>query len=357
MRKHLVYLNTVDELNDVLAVIRKSTPVLYCSWESGRVLGYSLATHSFIEDKQINIEVTTKYYQIVTGQSTKFMPTTFVFRKDAGVKMHFDPAQCFATMQRYYKAPDFNDDNALKLSKTFKGSFALSASPLVGFNKKYDNREDYLYVYDLNSAYAAVMMGKIPDTSSYKLNANVAEDEIGFLLCDGLPLVHNGYADIVFKLMDSPYKPFARKYYDIKRNSTGDLKAKAKAMLVYGVGYLQRHNPFIRAYIVNTCNEFIKGLLDDNSVMWNTDAIYSKRKRDDLIVGTDIGEFKLEHEGLIRHRGVCYQYCDSGEVTYRGVAKSWFNKDFNLLTDELPTEGNIWQLNRETLQMEETKYV
>ena len=357
MRKKIIYLDSVEQLNKVLDVVRRYTPVLYMSWEDGRKQGYSLASHSFIEDKQVNIEVTTKYYQIAVGESKQFMPTTFVFRKDGDIKVHCDPTQCYATMQRYYAAPDYSNDKTLNLKKNEKGSFVLSAGPLVGYNKKWDNREDYLYVYDLNSAYAAVMMGQIPDTSTYTLRSVVHEDEIGFLLCDGLPLVHKGYADIVFKMMDSPYKNFARKYYDIKRNSTGATKAKAKAMLVYSVGYLQRHNPFIRAYIVNSCNEFIKGLLDDDSIMWNTDAIYSKRARTDLEIGSDIGQFKLEHEGLIRHRGNCYQIVDSGEVTYRGTAKAWFSEDFNLLTDELPTEGNIWQLNRETLQMEETLYV
>lgn len=357
MRKRLVYVETIEEFNKVLETVREYTPVLYMSWESGRQLGYSLATHSFIEDKQINIEVTTEYYYFAIGESTKFVPTTFVFRKDGTTKAHYDPAQCYATLQRYYKAPDFNNDTTLNLDKNERGSFVLSAGALVGFNPKYDCREEYLYVYDLNSAYAAVMMNKIPDTSSYKLNACVGANEIGFLLNDKLPLVHKGYADIVFKLMDSPYRQFARKYYDIKRNSTGNEKNKAKAMLVYSVGYLQRHNPFIRAYIVNTCNEFIKGLLDEDSVMWNTDAIYSKRRRDDLTIGTDIGEFKLEYEGLIRHRGTNYQYCNTNEVTYRGVAKSWFRLNFNLLTDEIPSEGNLWQLNRDTLTMEETKYV
>ena len=357
MRKKLVYLKTVDEMNDVLSIVKKYSGVSYCSWETGRAQGYSLATSSFIEDKQVNIEVTTKFYYIGAGISNKLTPVTFVFRKDGDIKVHCDPTQCYATMQKYYSAPDLSDDKVLNLKKTAKGSFALSAGPLVGYNEKYDNREDYLYVYDLNSAYAAIMMNKIPDTSTYTLHSTVHEDEIGFLLSDGLPMVHKGYADIVFKLMDSPYKEFARKYYDIKRNSTGDKKAKAKAMLVYGVGYLQRHNPFIRAYIVNSCNEFIKSRLDDDSILWNTDAIYSRRKRDDLEIGTDIGQFKLEHEGLIRHRGNCYQIVESGEVTYRGTSKSWFADDFNLLTDDIPTQGNLWQLNRETLQMEEILYV
>ena len=357
MRKRLVYIDTIEEFNKVLAAADKYTIIRYMSWDAGRLLGYSLTNSSFIEDKQINIEVTTKFYYYDIDHTAGFIPATFIFRKDGITKMHSDPAQCYATMQKYYKAPDFTDDTTLKLDKNERGAFALSAGALVGFNKKYDNREDYLYVYDLNSAYAAVMMDKIPDTSSYKLDTCVGDNEIGFLLNEKLPLVHKGYANIVFKLMDSPYKQFARKYYDIKRNSTGDIKAKAKEMLVYSVGYLQRHNPFIRAYIVNTCNEFIESLLDNDSVMWNTDAIYSKRRRDDLTIGTDIGEFKLEYEGLIRHRGTNYQYCDTNEVTYRGVAKSWFNKDFNLLTDDLPTEGNVWQLNTTTLQMEETKYV
>ena len=84
MRKKLVYLSSVDELNDVLRIIRQYTPVLYCSWETGRAQGHSLASYSFIEDKQVNIEVTTKYYQFAKGLSKEFIPTTFIFTKQKG---------------------------------------------------------------------------------------------------------------------------------------------------------------------------------------------------------------------------------------------------------------------------------
>ena len=82
--KNIVYLDTVEELNDVLTVVNKYTPVLYMSWETGRSQGHSLASYSFIEDKVNSVEVTTKYYQLAKGLSKKFIPTTFIFAKQKG---------------------------------------------------------------------------------------------------------------------------------------------------------------------------------------------------------------------------------------------------------------------------------
>lgn len=346
---------TVEEFNKILKLVREHTPVYYNSHKWGRLNNHSLANYSFIEDNSVNIKVTTKFYNYKLSKN--FEPCTFEFRKDGEEKAEVKSAELYATMQKYYRAPDFKDDFKLNLKKTKEGKFELSAAPLLGFKKQYDNTEQYLYVYDLNSAYAAQMINKIPDTTSYQLRTMVHEGEIGFLLAEKLPLVHSGYADVVFKLMESPYKKYIKKYYDIKRNSTGEEKQKAKNQLVVSVGYLQRKNPFIRSYIINSCNEFIERLIDENTVMWNTDALYSLTKRSDLEIGDEIGQFKLEYEGLIRHKGNTYQKVKTGEVSYRGVNKTWFDANFNLLTDPTPKQHNKYELNTETLQLEETQHV
>ena len=353
-QKKIVYVNDVDTINEVLRVVKNTTGIVYDKWDKtlNTARKISMATHSFITDGPVTFTVTTKYYPTINDLASQFSPCTFVFRKDGEQQACVSPTMCYSTMQRYYNTPDFRDSE-LKLQMSSKGTFALSAAPTIGYNKKLDKQEHYTYVYDLNSAYAAIMMGYIPDTTSYRMFGTVEKGEIGFLLTDKLPLVHSGCADIIFKLIDSPYKEFAKKYYDIKRYSTGEAKVKAKAMLVYSVGYLQRHNPFIRAYIVNSCNEYIESLIDDDTIMWNTDAIYSLRKRDDLSIGSEIGQFKLEYEGLLRHTGCNYQYVNNGKVSYRGVPKSWFKVDYNLLTDELPEQDcNLYYFNKDTVQIE-----
>ena len=353
MNKKIRQINSIEEINEILALIKAHTPVLYYKWEEGRLRGHSLANYSFVVDKPVNIEITTSYFNY--KESHKFEPCTFIFRKDGEEVVYTDPSRAYMILQQYYKAPDFKNDTKLHLKKTEKGSYELSAKALVGFNPKYDNTEQYLYVYDLNSAYAAAMMDKIPDTTHYRQRSEVNDGEVGFLLSEGLPLVHSGYADVVFKLIESPYKKFVRKYYDIKCNSTGKEKQDAKNILVYSVGYLQRKNPFLRSYIVNSCNEYMTQFIDENTILWNTDALYSLTKRPDLVIGKDIGQFKIEYEGLIRHRGNNYQKVGTGEICYRGKAKKWFSKDYNLLTDPLPQNGNVYELNPETLQMEVTK--
>ena len=354
-QKKIVYVNDVDELNQILQVVKASTGIVYDSWHNKLNVArkISLATHSFVTDAPVTFTVTTKYYPLLKDMTSKFSPCTFIFRKDGEQQACISPTACYSTMQRYYNAPDFCEDRRLNLQMTAKGSFALSAAPVVGYNSALDKQEHYVYVYDLNSAYASIMIGKIPDTSSYRLHDVVGEGEIGFLLCDKLPLIHSGYADIVFKLVDSPYKDFAKKYYTIKKYSTGEAKARAKAMLVYSVGYLQRHNPFIRAYIVNSCNEYIESMIDSDTIMWNTDAIYSLKPRDDIEIGNEIGQFKLEYEGYMRHIGCNYQYVDSGKVSYRGIPKKWFRVGFNILTDDLPQEDcNLYYFNKDTFKME-----
>lgn len=354
------YIETVEEFNDILRVVSKYTPVVYEDWSLYTAqTKYSLATHSFVKDNSVNVEVTTKYYEYAAGHSNKFVPCTYIFRKDGTYKVKMNPGQAYAQLQKYYKAPEFKDAG---LPMTDKGSYAFSARPLVGYNKKYDNggkgREDTLWVYDLNSAYAAVMMNKIPDTSDFELDKVVGENEVGFMFNDECMMVEQGYyADIVFKLIDSPYRDFASHYYLMKKNGkTKEERDKAKAMLVYSVGYLQRHNPFIRAYIVYKCNNYIKKLIDKNTVMWNTDAIYSLVPRTDLPIGDSIGQFKVEHDGVkIRHIGVNYQVVD-GKTHYRGVPQKWFKPDWNILEDGIPACGNVYKLNKETLQLEEIEY-
>jgi hypothetical protein len=166
--------------------------------------------------------------------------------------------------------------------------------------------------------------------------------EIGFT-CD-LEIQRTGFCLFTFKKMPTPPAiiEWVNKYYQKKKEAqTKEEKLKAKQTLNFAVGMLQRKNPWLRAWIVASCNEYISGLLDENSLFWNTDSIVSRTPRPDLELGAEIGQWKLEHEGVVAYRGNSYQWNDD-KPTYRGVPKSWFAGDFDLLVDEKPKNENIY---------------
>lgn len=354
-QRKIEYVDSREEINKIISEAEKYTYLIYGDWEKKDMNTQSLALNSWVKDKMVNVEITTKWASRHFGQAC-----TYIFRKDGQKVVNVQAINCYKELQRYYKLPDFaptaeKDEDSMWLKLTDTGKFVQSAGPLVGNDGTVG--EDYCYVYDLNSAYANVLMNYIPDTKEYRCNDFVGEGEVGFMLDDKLSMVDSGWADVIFKLMDSPYKDFVMKYYEIKKNlPKGDPERdKAKAVINLAIGMLQRHNPFVRAYVVHSCNKYIEDRLDENSFMWNTDAIYSRSPRPDLELGDNIGCFKLEYEGMIKHKGNVYQYAN-GEVHYKGTPTSWFGTDYDLLEDERPEEGNIFIFNKETNRVEVTKY-
>jgi hypothetical protein len=110
-------------------------------------------------------------------------------------------------------------------------------------------------------------------------------------------------------------------------------------MLNLPIGYCQRYNPFLRSYVVNKCNNKIKAIIDHNTLFWNTDAIFSRVRRPELELGTEIGQFKEIHCNTLTYVGNVYQI-NNEDPTYRGISKSWFKafekehgRKYNLLLD------------------------
>lgn len=148
----------------------------------------------------------------------------------------------------------------------------------------------------------------------------------------------------------------------MKKNSPKGSKDRdlAKQILVITVGLWQNVNPFLRAYVVNKCNKEIQSLLDsfgDKICCWNTDAVYCTEHIPflDERLGDDIGQFKLEYEGLFRQKGNNYQKVEEGSTTYRGILKCLFSKDFNILTDDLPKAILPYKMNKETYMIEKNQ--
>ena len=317
----------------------------------------NLSNYIYIELKETILEITTKFLEPGRKACTYKLSLN---KKDIAES---SGRYYFAIFQQYFKVPKLTDKP--QWIDPNSGKFTLSASPILDYNKKFEKQElKDCYEYDLNSAYASVMIGKIPDLDNpIEGVAKVEEGEVGFIYDEHLTLVKGGIgeaANIRFKLIDAPegLKRFATKYYNIKKNSTGKEKEKAKDMLNLPIGYCQRYNPFFRAYIVNTCNEKIKSLIDENTLFWNTDAIFSKVRRTDLDIGDNIGQFKEIHCNTLRYIGNNYQV-DNEIPSYRGVPKTWIEaykkksgKKYNLLTDPKPEKHNIYNWNWQTLELE-----
>lgn len=331
-------------MNDILASVEKYSNVIEGSWD--RRSGTSMSTHSYLEIGMVNITLSTMW-------AGDFKPASYVCRLDGEVDIDLQGVEAYATLQKYYKTPkvEHYPDIEAMMSKTEKGSYAASAGPLVDNNPAYDGVRMTVWEYDINSAYATELMNRIPNLRASRTFDWVKPGEIGFFIDDELSLVPPGYyADVVMPLMDSPYKEFAWKYY--KKKQEGDVRAKS--MLNLAIGYLQRTNPFIRSYIVHRCNDRIKLLIDSNTVMWNTDAIYSIVRRPDLDIGDGIGQWKEKKIENFAKRGNVYQE-GYGLPHYRGIPRKWF-KDWDILRDSPPKIGNSWQYNKETNRIEEVEW-
>ena len=374
-RKQII--KSVEEINKMLSLIDYYglTPIKIGrgqkyksleSWKIGNNISkISLSQHMIIELKDTKIEITTRYYEYG-------VPTTYIFdlnNEDIFVRSGLDYFKEFSKAYKVPKADKYNIERLNKYKNTENNKYVCSASPILDYNRKYEKQLlENCYEYDLNSAYANTLLRKIPDLENPVIakwpdQIKVNKNEVGFILDDTLSIVNSGYmADIKFKLIDTPkkLKDFLIRWYNRKKNSTGNEKLEAKAMLNLPIGYCQRYNPFLRSYVVNSCNKVIKELIDENTLFWNTDAIFSKVRRPELEIGNEIGQFKEIKCNKLVYVGNVYQINDE-DPTYRGISKTWFKsfekeygRKYDLLKDYDKTISriNYYDLNWETLKLE-----
>lgn len=340
------------------------------AWKlKNKVYHTPLSQFIIINLKDTKLEITTRYHDY--GK-----PTTYIFDLNEEDIFSVTGLDCFTQFSRALKIPKVETyDNPVikKYLDREKGKYVCSASPILSYNKKYEKQ--YLtdcYEYDINSAYSATLLRQIPDlynpvTANYPEMVKVNKNEVGFMLDDQLTMVEPGkYADIKFKLIETPLslKNFINKWYNVKKTSTGLEKLRAKAMLNLPIGYSQRYNPFLRAYVVHNCNKVIKSLIDDDTLFWNTDAIFTKKRRSDISLGNEIGEFKEIHCRELTYIGNTYQI-NGEDPTYRGISKAWFKafekkygRKYDLLKDHNKQieRINYWSLNWTTLKLEVNRY-
>lgn len=271
---------------------------------------------------------------------------TYKIRKDGQIDIQtINGAEAYRVLNLYYNVPE------RKCSATVR--------PLLWKSNEYEGKRVKAICYDMNSAYGYGMLQPMPDTSKPPRRGIIKPGEIGFnevsyngdIEIQSLEPFFSGYSENIFKIIPSPLDKFVNKWYNVKKEAIDKVtKTKAKNMLVYSVGMLQRHNPFLRAAIIGQCNNYIKSLFDENTIYANTDSIVSLEPRPDLPIGEDIGQFKIEHDGDFAYIGFNHQWNDEIPA-YRGIPKSWFKPGFDILKDKPPSFGNLIYFDRNTIQL------
>lgn len=312
--KKIEFIKDVKYFNELLSYCKKYYNIIYSKPE------LPLLYNAYIEVKEVRIELTFK---------DAYGACTYIFRLDGQEdKQCISGIEAFRTLQMYCKTP--------------KMHVGFSASPFLWKNDKYENKRTYAYCYDMNSAYAYALIQPMPDVWKCKKPQSkyVEDGEIGFN--EFGQRITSGFAPFVFPLVESPYKGFVDKWYGVKSTTTdADEKMKAKNYLCFAVGYMQRYNPFIRAQVLGIAQEVMENLIDENTLYCNTDSIITRTKRDDLVIGKGLGEWKLEKEGEFAFVGFNYQW-NYDVPSYRHKSKSWFNKGWDILKDEAPITGNLY---------------
>ena len=296
-----------------------------------------------IQDAEVAFAVTTFW----EGRTTTFI----CFKDGRDPQEGTTGLKVFKEFSLYWKVPRMEVD--------------ISASPLLGYNPEYEGQRIEAWSYDLNSAYSDAMLSGWIDVSQKPKSKEIdPETEVGFDF-DGEDLVlkREGYCSYVFNKCEVPdgVRKYVCRWYNKKRKAAlaGDYVQKiiAKQHLNYIVGYFQRVNPWLRAWIVCSCKEKIEALLDENSLYWNTDSICSRVRRPDLEedLGNGLGQWKMDHSGVVAYRGLAYQW-NMEKPTYRGIVKSWFPDGWDILKDPVPGNANDWVFNKKTLRLEANEW-
>ena len=98
---------------------------------------------------------------------------------------------------------------------------------------------------------------------------------------------------------------------------------------------------------------YIQRFIDEDTVYCNVDSIVSLKKRSDLPISDNIGDFKFEHDGDdFKFKQVAiYQWGD--EVHYTGIPSKMINdiedvKNVNQFTKYYYKEGHVWPIESRT---------
>ena len=344
IKKKIVNIN-IQDFNEKLKTVKKLYNVHFDSEPKGE-----LKWNAYIIDKISKIELTFKDIDL-GGKAVTYICDKTAFSNIIHERLGME---AYSTLQKYYKTPHVASKEEAK----------FSVSGILYYNEKYVGTRQHAYGYDLNSAFSYGMLQKMPAKTedgpiNYKKGfldyREVKKDEIGFDV-DGELVLPGGYAMYIFKSEESPYKKFVETWYNKKKNAKNqEEKQIAKDTLNMCIGFMQRHNFWIRAAIIGYCNKTINDLINkypDNILLSNTDSIVSTCRIPEIEsnLGTEIGQWKFEHDDDFAYINLNYQW---GKTipTFRGVPKGWFKNGFDILKDKLPDYGNIYKLDKEKLKL------
>ena len=233
----------------------------------------------------------------------------------------------------FYKLfPDLRNKYGYKENKTNLDKTKITWDYKVAhgyqyFDEYYSKKPLKCWGYDINSAFPFAMLQPMPDTEATpRYNGIVGKNEIGFYKGGGATTVAGEWAEIIFPLIDSPFKDYVMTLYREKKESEGLTREKYKRKLNYVTGLLARRNIFLRNAVIYYSNSYIKKYIDNSTVYCNVDCIVSLTPRPDIPLGEEIGQFKKEFECAN------FKYIQSGiyqvedECHYTGIPRG-------LLTD------------------------
>ena len=347
---------SIEEMNKILAYVSKNYLLV-----EGEKATSNFNRYACYINNQVNFKITYKKGATVC---------TYTCRKDGDRKLQSIKGQdAFRIVKQYL---GHNDKFDLRKSEKFDiwkkllgwddkdKKFLASAKPFLYYDEKHENQRLRAYSYDINSSYSNGMQQDMPDTSQEpRINDIIRNsNELGFYMRDNELICTEEIGKrcrFIFPKIKSPFLKFIDVWYKRKKTSLNDTveKQKAKDVLNFSVGYYQKVNPFIRSRIISFANKIIIDSMDENTIYCNTDSIVSLTQRKDLEFGDDIGQFKQEHNGkYFAYKEFEYQW-DLKAPTYRGVAKKWFPKGWDILKDNLPTQGNLVEFNPKLCILEE----
>ena len=227
------------------------------------------------------------------------------------------------------------------------------APGLLWHNDNYMNEElSNVWCYDLNSAYLSILgQGCYPNIENNLGYGIVKENEIGFSdWCGVLSLSKTGeFAEHRFKkvfsqdLRDWAYKKYAY-LCELKKQKETTKAQELKLGIVAAIGMIRNHNAFLYEYIVGSCKQYMENLIDENTLICNTDSIICMGERKDLNIGINLGEFKIEYQGVdFIYYNSNYQVSKDKNVIYtkyRGIPKA-MQEDMNF-KEHITTQADYY---------------
>lgn len=288
---------TIDQFN-VLLDYCETTPNI--NWELFKYSTYlKLETHDYI-------------YQVsLTGE------TNDIFNIGALANEFYRKCNVHDIRGKYGYTEIKTISNKTKIKWDYETAYGYQYN-----DKYYAGKELICWGYDINSAFPYAMLMPMPDTRQEpRYNSDIKKGEIGFYKHGGVSTTEGDYAEIIFPLMDSPFKLYVLENFKLKSELKGKEKDRYKKRLNYVTGLLARRNIFLRNALIFYSNKYIKSFIDENTVYCNVDCIVSLVPRNDLPIGTGLGQFKTEYEAhYFKYLKNCiYQWGD--ECHYSGIPR------------------------------------